>query len=144
MIIELLRGLRIDIDNVPENLEELVAQTFSDYTEGTNRDYTFEDKLLFIDTMVQNLHHADSTDAVYDEIKSRFEYELDECGHIAGEDEYYSMEFMEQCYERGQKDAELYSFDFAKNRHDNEKIMKILVRVIKTVINWEADRDGSI
>ncbi len=137
MIINLPRELKIDIDNVPENLEELVAKSFAEYTKGTHKDYTFEDKLHYIDLTARLLHHSDSTYAVNDEIKSRFEYELDEYGNIADEEDFFSMEFMEQCYDRGQKDAALYSYNFAHERRDNEKIMKILVRVITAVMNWK-------
>lgn len=138
MTIELPRGLTIDIDNVPENLEELVAKSFAEYTEVTHRDYTYQDKLHYIDVMVRKLHHADSTAAVNDEIKSLFEYKLDEYGNIADKDDFYSQEFMEQCYNRGQKDHELYSHNYFNDHRANEKVMKILVRVIKAVINWEA------
>lgn len=139
MIITLPRGLNIDIDNVPENLEELVAETFAAYTEGTNSDYTYQDKLCFIDIMARRLHHADSEDAIHDEIKRRFEYELDECGNIMDEEDFYTFEFMEQVYERALEDSSLYSNEFAETRRDNETIMKIIMRVIKTVMDWEPE-----
>ena len=139
MTIELPRGLKIDIDNVPENLEELVAKSFAEYTEDTHKNYTYQDKLCYIDVMVQKLHHADSTAAVNDEIKARFEYELEENGIIADKDEFFSQEFMEACYDRGTEDNSLYSRTYFNDCHANEKVMKILVRVIKAVINWEEE-----
>ena len=56
MQIRLLKGIQFDINDVPENLEKLVQRAFTEFTEETAKDYTFEDKLLFIDKTVQKLH----------------------------------------------------------------------------------------
>lgn len=138
MIITLPRGINVDIDNVPDNLEELVGTAFAEYTSGTSSAYTFEDKLCFIDDMTKHLHRRDSGN-VQDLIKKRFEYELHEQGRIMDSDEFYGdMAFFEDCYMLGSSDTRLYSYDYCEDRRDNEKIMKILVRGITAVMNWEA------
>lgn len=137
MIITLPRGLNIDIDNVPENFEEIVQKAFGEFTEGTNPKYMFEDKLYFIDLMVENLHKAgDSDDRVYEIIKESFAHMLDKFGEMPDTSEFLDIPFMVTCYERGNADHSLYSKLYARNRHDNEKIEKILCRAIRAVMNY--------
>ena len=140
MIISLPRKLNIDIDNVPDDLEEQVRKAFAEYTSETAEEYTFEDKLCFIDDCTRKLHHRDSEN-VRELIKERFAYELDENNTIADPDDFYGdMAFFEDCYNLGVSDTRLYSHCYCTdNRRDNEKIMKILVRVIKAVIEWEPE-----
>lgn len=137
MIIELPRGVRIDIDKIPENLEEIVQQTFRDYTHGTSKDYTFEDKLAFIDCMMGKIHHADAGNDVHGLIVERFEYELDDQGRLSEPEDFLNIEFMEDCYELGRKKAKLHCNHLTDDHHINEKVMKIIVRVITAVMNWE-------
>ena len=144
MIITLPRDLRVDIDNVPEDFEEQVQKTFSEYTKGTNPKFMYEDKLCFIDVMVRRLHHADEEDRVNDLMKDQFAYELEVQGEIADESDFLSIEFMQYCYRLGQKDAAMYSNEFSRygGKHDNEKIMRIICRVIKAVMDYEWENDG--
>lgn len=60
MNIILPRGVKIDIDHVPDNLEEIVQKSFGEYTHGTSRAYTYEDRLMYIDVMMKNIWHADA------------------------------------------------------------------------------------
>lgn len=132
------RDLVIDIDNVPENLEELVQKAFGEYTEGTSSDYTDEDRLCFIDCMMEKIHRADPWDKVDELIIGRFKYELQECGNIMDPDEFYgSREFFADCYELGQKDAQLrFRCD---DHHISDKVNPILVRVIRAVMSWKQE-----
>ncbi len=139
MFVTLPRGVSIDIDNVPENLEEIVQNTFAEYTEGTHKDYRDQDRLLFLDVFINKLHHVDADDDVNTLIKSQFTYELENNGEIVGEDYFLTREFMEDCYNAGNRAAKMYSYDFAKQRDDNEKIMRILVRVIRAVMAYPED-----
>ena len=136
MKITLPRDRTIDIDNVPENLEEIVQMAFKEFTEGTNPAYMYEDKLYFIDLMAKRLHRADAGQKVNDQIKATFGYQLDEYGDLMEPYEFLDIPFMQTCYELGQDDGELYSNKFTKDRHDNEKIMKIECRVIKAVMDY--------
>ena len=138
MIITLLRGITVDIDNIPEKFDEIISESFGEYTEETNPDFTYLDKLLYIDQTVKRLHKVnDSYEAVKSLMIDFFEGEVDELGNIPNKEDYLSIEFMERCYERGQQDGRLYSFEFCDDRYDNEKIMKILCRIIKVVMDYE-------
>ena len=145
MIIKLPRGLEIDLDNIPDNLEEQVQRCFAEYTEGTNPKFMYHDKLCFIDVMVKKLHgDRDSDDAVMDAMKDYLEYEVKEQGCIPDSNDYLNVGFMEHCYNLGQRSMEMYShnWDRAKLKHDADKIMKVICRATKAVMDYEWRKDG--
>ena len=145
MTIFLPRGLEVDLDNIPEDLEEQVQKCFAEYTEETNPKYMFHDKLLFIDVMIKKIHgNKDPEDAVMDAMKDYLEYEVKEYGNIPDKDEYLDVQFMEQCYKIGRESATLYSYEFIKGqkKYDDDKIMKFLCRAIKAVMDYEWGNDG--
>ena len=49
MRIDLPRMDTFDLNEVPSNFRELVQTAFAEYTEGTNPDYMYQDKLCYID-----------------------------------------------------------------------------------------------
>ena len=145
MTILLPRGLKVDLDNIPEDLEEQVQKCFAEYTEETNPKYMFHDKLLFIDVMVKKLHgNKDSDDAVMDAMKDYMEYEIKEYGNIPDKDDYLDVGFMEHCYNLGQRSMEMYSHEWKgkQRKHDDDKIMKVLCRAIKAVMDYSWGKDG--
>ena len=145
MTIILPRGLEVDLDNIPDDLEEQVQKAFSEYTEGTNPKFMYHDKLCFIDVMVKKLHgNKDSDDAVMDAMKEYLEYEVREQGHVPDSSDYLDVGFMEHCYNLGQRSMELYSHQWMpkQRKHDNDKIMKVLCRAIKAVMDFEWGKDG--
>lgn len=138
MIIELPRMIRVDVWNF--KTDELIAEVkeeFAQYTSGTNPKYMYQDKLLFIDLMVQKLHHADPSEKVNELIKESFKYQLDECGVLAEQSDFLNIEFMEECYSQGQEDHKLYSRKFTNDHHLNERIMLIESIVIKAVMGYQ-------
>lgn len=140
--IELPRRIIVDIWNFKtDELIATVKEEFAQYTSGTNPDYMYQDKLLFIDLMVQRLHHADSANKVNRLIKKTFEYQLDEYGELMEPSDFLSQEFMEDCYNLGQEDHKLYSRNFTGDHHIDERIMLIESIVIKAVIDYRRERD---
>ena len=104
MKIILPRGLEVDLDNIPEDLEVLVAECFKEYTEATNPKYMYHDKLAFIDLMIRKIHgNKDPEDAVMDAMKDYLEYEVKEYGNIPDQSDYLDFSFMEQCYNLGRR-----------------------------------------
>lgn len=143
MYITLPKGINIDTYNVPDDFELMVQEAFAKYTEGTNPKFMYEDKLCFIDLMANYLHHQDAKEKVNARIISEFSYELTEYGEYTEESEFLTREFMEDCYEMGVDDAQLYSRDFSQHdKYENEKIMRILCRAIKAVMDYEWGNDG--
>ena len=131
-------GLRIDIYNVPEDLEAQVQKAFGEYTEGTSSDYTDEDRLCFIDVMMEKIRQADPYDEVNEMIKDRFAWELEEQGRIMDSDEFYDgTGFFAECYAAGQKAAQLrYKCD---DHHVSDIVNPIIVRVIRAVMDWRPE-----
>lgn len=135
-IVDLPRIL-IDLDDIPENFEEQIKEAFEKYTEGTADEYRFQDKLCFLDRCISAFHgEKDSHDAVIREIKNYFAYELEENGEFIGEDDVYCIEFMEDCYNAGKESQKMYSHDFG-NRKEEEKVEKIIIRIIKALFSEE-------
>lgn len=137
MIINLPRNLSFDLDHLPEDFEEQVTRAFAEYTECTHPDYTFQDKLCFIDVAVRLLH-GDKNDskAVMELMKDTFEYQVSEYGTFPDESDFLTTEFMEYCYRQGKEDQRLYS-RYDVDRHDEEKIEKMLIRLIQAVLVYE-------
>ncbi len=138
MKFELPRGLIVDTNNIPDDFEDQVKKVFEEYTECTHRDYTYQDKLLFIDVCVHILHgDLDKDVAVMEHMKDTFEYQVSECGTFPNESDFLSIEFMESCYDEGVKSQKLYFSPSCGDEHEIEKIMKILIRIIRSVLDYE-------
>ena len=137
MIINLPRELSFDLDHLPDDFEEQVKRAFAEYTALTHSDYTFQDKLMFIDVSVRRLHgQRDAHEAVMELMKDSFEYQVTEYGDFPNESDFLSIEFMEYCYEQGQESQRLYS-RYNVDRHEEEKIEKMLIRLINAVLSYE-------
>lgn len=139
--LEFPRGLVVDVERVPDNFDELIAKAFTEYTHGTAKAYTYQDKLAFIDKCREyayNVAQFDTGDEVRGLIKTEFARELDDFGEIPDAEDFLSIGFMEQCYNEGfQKGkCDLYG-SFKNDRHVDEKIMQLLYRAIQVVIGWE-------
>lgn len=138
MQIRLLKGIQFDINDVPENLEELVQRAFTEFTAETAKDYTFEDKLLFIDKTVQKLHgDRDPSYIANDLCMTKFKLDLAWHNHLPDPDEFIESGFLYECVAEGQRSQRMYSMDYSESRRECEKIMKILVRIITAVMLWE-------
>lgn len=144
MIVKFPGKIEVDIFHVPADFEDRIKKAFSEYTNGTRNDYTYQDKLCWIDNMVTKLHKAgDSWDAVKDLLMERFEYELDECGDLPDRDDFESVDFMQECYNRGREDGRLY-YQFEddhgiRDHHVYDRVMQLEYRAIKAVMEWEID-----
>ena len=142
MILHLVRDLTVDPYNVPDDFDDQVKKTFSEFTEGTVDDYMFEDQLYFIDLCVHSMHgNVDDNDGVMNCMKGYLEYEVKDLGEIPDEDDYLTLGFMEICYQAGKESQRMCSHDFVNchSRHDEEVIEKVLIRIIKAVLDYEKE-----
>lgn len=141
LIVRLPKGLSVDVYNIPEDFEINVQRAFSEFTQGTAKNYTFMDKLRFIDLASYYLHGGvDEEEAVRELIHGKLDYELDEFGSFPDESDYLSIEFMKMCYSEGRKSQRLDSADFARaeSYKDRELIEKMLLKFIEAVIGYES------
>ena len=140
LIVILPKGLTADVYDLPKDFESQVQKAFSEFTEGTAKDYTFMDKLRFIDLASYYLHGGkDEEEAVRELIHDKLDYNLDEFGTFPDESDYLSTEFMEMCYSEGRRSQRLDSdrFKDVDSYKDREQIEKMLLRFIKAVIDYE-------
>lgn len=133
------KGLSVDVYDLPHDFEEQVQKAFSEFTQGTAKDYTFMDKLRFIDLASYYLHGANGEEeAVRELIHNKLDYELDEFGNFPDESDYLSVEFMEMCYSEGRRSQRLDSdgFKYVDSYKDREQIEKMLLRFIEAVVSY--------
>lgn len=137
-IITLPRGVAVDIFNLPSNFKEVVENAFSEYTEGTAKDYQFCDKLGFIDVLMRNINnYKDSYEAVNELVKEQIDYEWIENRNLITEDDIYNLEFMENCYIAGNNAARLYSRYGLDDHHIYDRIQKVIVEIITIIMNYD-------
>lgn len=141
--INLPGGLEVDIFNLPEDFKEQVEQAFEEHTSGTAKAYMYVDKLSFIDRCVEYLNgNEGSDDAVNTLVEEAMIDEWRNNGEIIKEDDVYSIDFMEGCYNKGKKDARLNSHFGTDDHHIYDQIQKVLVKVITIVMNYRDEEDA--
>lgn len=139
-IINLPRGLEVDIFDLPEDFKEQVEQAFREYTSGTTKEYMYVDKLGFIDRCVEYLNgDEDSDDAVNSLVEEAMLSEWRNNGEIIKEDDIYNIDFMEDCYRKGKEDTKLNSHFGTDDHHIYDQIQKVLVQIITIVMNYKED-----
>lgn len=135
MIATLPRGLEIDTHDMPEDFEAQVKAAFAEYTEGTAKEYTYEDKLRFLDLCIEALHGGkDSDDTVMEYLKDRMEQDIRN-GEFPEESDYYSFDFMVEMFEMGKEYQSMYQNGY---RHEKESIEKAITRIIMALYIEEA------
>lgn len=139
MKINFPRGIVIDTDNIPAHFDAMIRDAFKGYTEGTAPAYMYQDKLAFIDACAVCLHGGkDSSEAVNGLIKESVSWQLDEYGQLPDKGDFLSVDFMCDCYRLGEKNAQLYDH-YTGRHHTDDKIMELLYRAIKVVVDYEED-----
>ena len=124
MLIKFCRAVEVNPNRIPDNFDEQIRAAFKDYTKETACQYRFHDKLAFCDLMSKYLHNAhNSRKAVKELISGSVEFQLDEYGELPTADEFWNMGFMEECYEKGRKDARLYDH-YTGDHYVDDTIMR--------------------
>lgn len=140
MIIKLPYVQPINTLNLPEDFENKVIESFSKFTDGTNSDYTYQDKLCYIDNlkkfyMIRENGNHDVKDLVARIVINN----LEGCGEIPEKEEFFSVEFMEKCYESGFLPF-LQEYE-KRSSSKNDETLKVIFKIIQIVINWERDKN---
>ncbi len=135
--IKLPRGLEVDIFRIPENFDEEINRVFGEYTKETSEEYRDCDRLGFIDCCVRHINgDKDSYDVVNEKVKDFITCQWEEYGELNNEDDVYSYDFMTDCYAEGVQNAVLCSHFGTNDHHIYDQIQKVLVRVIRVVMNY--------
>lgn len=143
MIIKLPWIEPIDTLHLPANFEWQVKESFRQFTQGTAKEYQFEDKLSYLDNLRRCYMRNDDTEKAIDNLIAKtIRYELDEYGTMPDKEEILSTEFMEQCYDKGfrplRDEYEPYSHS------QNTETLKVIFRIVQIVSNYEEEvkKDG--
>lgn len=135
--IKLPRGLEVDIFRIPENFDEEINRVFGEYTKETSEEYRDCDRLGFIDCCVRHINgDKDRYDVVNEKVKDFITCQWEEYGELNNEDDVYSYDFMTDCYAEGVQNAVLCSHFGTNDHHIYDQIQKVLVRVIRVVMNY--------
>lgn len=138
MIIRLPNNGVIDTDNITPDFEGIVKKSFAGYTAGTKKEFMHHDKLSYLDSIRRKMHGVDYTNnAVCELLKEKFAYGLDEFGEITDKDDFFCIEFMEECFDKGF--LPMYSYEYSSDRRESEKIMQVLFDIIKIVLNYDGE-----
>ena len=141
--INLPRGLKVDIFNLPENFDEEINRVFGEYTEKTSKDCRDCDRLGFIDCCVRHINgNKDSYDVVDEKVEDFITTQWREYGQLDNKDDVYSADFMADCYAEGVRNAVLCSHFGTDDHHIYDQIQKVLVQVIKIVMNYRDEEDA--
>lgn len=135
MIIKLPWIREIDTLSLPNDFEELVKQSFREFTEGTAEQYRFADKLLYLDNIRKFYTRRDDDEAAVNAlVMSDVRYCLED-GEMPETRDILSLEFMERCYNAGfrpfKDEYERYSSS------DNDKTQQAILKIIQIVVNYE-------
>ena len=140
--INLPRGLKVDVFNLPENFDTEINRVFGEYTQETSKDYRDCDRLGFIDCCVRHINgNKDSYDVVDQKVEDYITSQWREYGQLDNKDDVYSVDFMADCYAEGVRNAVLRSHFRVDDHHIYDQIQKVLVRIIRVVMSYE-DKEG--
>lgn len=137
MIIKLPWVEYIDTLHLPNNFENKVKESFAKFTQGTHKDYTQIDKLQYIDNLKR--YYIRGLQSGREEVKKLigekvYEY-LEEYGDMPDGCEILSLDFLEECYEKGF--LPLIDEYERSSSSGNDKTLKVIAEIIKIVMNWE-------
>lgn len=138
------RGVYIDLTDIPDDFEEQIRKSFHDYTEGTAKEYRWQDKLAYIDLIREYAHRAEAAcDWVKQRILSQCEYELSEYGTLPEKDGFLDWRFAEDVFDLGRTNLhatseydELYTPDRYIGR-TGEVVEKLIYRAVKVVMDYD-------
>lgn len=141
--INLPGGLEVDIFNLPDNFDEEINRVFGEYTQKTAKDYIDCDRLGFIDCCVRHINgDKNSYDVVDEKVEDFITAQWREYGQLDNKDDVYSADFMADCYSAGVQNAVLCFHFGTDDHHIYDQIQKVLVQVIKIVMNYEDKEDA--
>lgn len=141
MIINLPHVAPMDTDKIGATLETQVRYSFAQFTKLTAKDFTHCDKLFYIDNLTRNyIRRLDASQQVRGLIHDAVDYSIENAGTMPDDDDLLSWEFMEQCYEAGERDSRLYQhYIDGRSEKADERALKVIAEIVKIVMNWEPE-----
>lgn len=143
MTIKLPMGVEIEMNTrLPYDFDDIIRKTFKEYLGEAKTENLDFNKLKFIDLCIASIRNSkDAKEAVQDIMLKQTEYRLRMLNQFPEKNSFFNMNFMVHCYETGRKNAELHT-EYSSNYTENETIMKVVIRIIKVVSDFEEEENG--
>ena len=146
MTIKLPMDVEIEMNTrLPYDFDDIIRKIFKEYKEYLGEAKTENlafDKLNFIDSCIASIRNSkDAKEAVQDIMLKQTEYRLKILDELPEKSSFLNMNFMVYCYETGRANAELHT-EYSSNYTENETIMKVIIRIIKVVSDFEEEENG--
>ena len=143
MTIKLPMDVEIEMNTrLPYDFDDIIRKIFKEYLGEAKTENLDFNKLKFIDLCIASIRNSkDAKEAVQDIMLKQTEYRLRMLNQFPKKSSFLNMNFMVHCYETGRKNAELHT-EYSSNYTENETIMKVVIRIIKVVSDFEEEENG--
>ena len=146
MTIKLPIGVEIEMNTrLPYDFDDIIRKIFKEYKEYLGEAKTENlafDKLNFIDSCIASIRNSkDAKEAVQDIMLEQAEIRLRMFNQFPEKNSFFNMNFMTHYYEMGRASTLLHT-EYSSNYTENETIMKVIIRIIKVVSDFEEEENG--
>lgn len=143
MTIKLPMGVEIEMNTrLPYDFDEIVHKIFKEYIDKEKTENLDFNKLNFIDLCIASIRDSkDAKEAVQDIMLEQAEIRLKMFNQFPEKNSFFNMNFMAHYYEMGRASALLHT-GYSSNDIENETIMKVVIRIIKVVSDYEEKENG--
>lgn len=126
----------IDTLSLPDDFEARIKLSFKKFTDGTAKEYQFEDKLLYLDYLRRYYLREDREpeEAVKKMIGDAVVYHLDTYGESLSAEEILSTEFMAAAYEGGFRPLRDTYEPYSSS--DNTATLKVILDIVRIIVNY--------
>ena len=140
MTIKLPMGAEIEMNTrLPYDFDEIVCKIFKEYIDKEKTGNLEFDKLKFIDFCIASIRNSQcAEEAVKDIMLKETEIRLKMLNQLPEKSSFFHINFMVYCYEMGRESALLHT-EYSSNDIENETIMKVVIRIIKVVSDFEEE-----
>ena len=137
MTIKLPMGVEIEMNTrLPYDFDDIIRKTFKEYLGEAKTENLDFNKLKFIDLCIASIRNSkDAKEAVQDIMLEQTEIRLKMFNQFPEKNSFFNMNFMAHYYEMGRASALLHT-------GENETIMKVVIRIIKVVSDFEEEENG--
>ena len=140
MTIKLPMDVEIEMNTrLPYDFDDIIRKIFKEYLGEAKTENLDFNKLKFIDLCIASIRNSkDAKEAVQDIMLKQTEYRLRMLNQFPEKNSFFNMNFMAHYYEMGRASTLLHT-EYSSNYTENETIMKVIIRIIKVVSDFEEE-----
>ena len=157
MTIKLPMDVEIEMNTrLPYDFDDIIRKIFKEYLGEAKTENLDFNKLKFIDLCIASIRNSKDAEemliehwkdeieyleAVQDIMLKQTEYRLRMLNQFPEKNSFFNMNFMAHYYEMGRASTLLHT-EYSSNYTENETIMKVIIRIIKVVSDFEEEENG--